>query len=72
MHIFFEMVTCKVDTINVEPFPRDERLPTKQIFSEKSFAYDDKFWGNFNIILPEENISKNLFRITSKIEESGE
>lgn len=70
MHIFFEMATCKIDTTNVVPFPRQDRLLTKQIFSEESFAYDDKFWGNFNVILPEESISKNLSRITSKIEES--
>ena len=72
MHIFFEMVTCKVDTINVQPFPREERLPVRKIFSEESFAYDNNFWGDFNVILPEENINKNLSRITSKIEESGE
>jgi len=72
MHIFFEMVTCKVDTVNVQPFPHEERLPVRKIFSEESFAYDDSFWGDFNVILPEENINKNLSRITSKIEESGE
>ncbi|WP_321517121.1 carboxypeptidase-like regulatory domain-containing protein [uncultured Bacteroides sp.] len=72
MHIFFEMVTCKVETVNVQPFPREERLPVKKIFSEERFAYDNHFWGDFNVILPEENINKNLSRITSKIEESGE
>lgn len=70
MHLFFEMATCKVDTVNVLPFPREERLFTKRVFSEEKFVYDDRFWGNFNVILPEENISKNLSRITSKIEES--
>lgn len=70
MHIFFEMVTCKVDTNSVIPFPREERLPVKKIFSEENFSYDNNFWGDFNVILPEENINKNLSRITSKIEES--
>jgi len=72
MHIFFEMVTCKVDTVNVQPFPREERLPVRKIFSEENFSYDNHFWGDFNVILPEENINKNLSRIASKIEESGE
>lgn len=70
IHIFFEMATCKVDTINVLPFPKQERLLTRQILSEEKFVYDGNFWGNFNVILPEENINKNLSRITSKIEES--
>ena len=70
LHIFFEMVTCKVDTNSVIPFPREERLPVKKIFSEENFGYDNNFWGDFNVILPEENINKNLSRITSKIEES--
>jgi len=72
MHIFFEMVACKVETKNVEPFPRDERLPVKKIFSEENFDYDNHFWGDFNVILPEENINKSLSRIASKIEESEE
>lgn len=71
-HLFFEMVTCKVDTVNVQPFAKEERLPVKKIFSEERFAYDNRFWGDFNVILPEENINKNLSRITSKIEESVE
>lgn len=70
IHIFFEMATCKVDTTNVLPFPKQERILTRQIFSEEKFVYDDNFWGNFNVILPEESINKNLSRITSKIEES--
>lgn len=71
-HLFFEMVTCKVDTMHVQPFPREERLPVKKIFSEERFVYDNQFWGDFNVILPEENISKNISRIASKIEESVE
>ena len=39
MQIWFEMITCKVDTEQVTAFPRAERLPTRTIFSDMNFRY---------------------------------
>ncbi len=67
--IRFEMATCQIDTILVKPFPGKERIPVHKIFSETNFSYDPDFWKDFNIILPEENLSEALSRIAAKIEE---
>jgi hypothetical protein len=72
MHIFLEMATCSIDTIDAKPFPRNERLQTKKIFSDTDFQYDANFWGDFNIILPNEELNEAVSKIAAKIEESGE
>ena len=69
IHTFFEMVVCKIDTIDVKKFPRKESISTHNIFSETNFQYDNLFWDNFNVILPEEKLNEAISRISSKIEE---
>lgn len=69
LHTWFEMVTCKIDTANVYRFSRIESLPTHTVFSDTHFTYDEGFWGDFNIILPEEKLNEAISKITSKIEE---
>ena len=69
IHAFFEMVVCKIDTIEVKRFPRSESISTRNIFSDTKFQYDNRFWGDFNIILPEERLNEAISRISSKIEE---
>ena len=71
MQIWFEMITCKVDTEQVTAFPRAERLPTRTIFSDMNFRYDEDFWKDFNVIPLEEELSKLIERISLKIEEIG-
>lgn len=71
LHVWFEMVTCKTDTTNVSRFGRRETLPTRTIFSETKFKYDENFWGNFNVIPPEEKLNEAIGKISSKIEETG-
>ena len=72
LHIWFEMITCKVDTEQVVAFPRTERLPTRTIFSDTHFKYDENFWKDFNVIPLEEEISKLIEKISLKIEEIGD
>lgn len=71
LHIWFEMVTCKAETENVSRFTRKEILPTRTIFSETKFSYDENFWGDFNVIPPEEKLNEAIGKISSKIEETG-
>jgi hypothetical protein len=70
IHTWFEMATCRIETENVSRFTRSEALQTRTIFAETNFGYDSDFWGNFNIILPEEKLNEAISRIASKIEET--
>jgi len=60
-HVWFEMVNCQIDTVNVKRFPNFEKISTKDFLSEVAYVYDENFWGNFNAILPEETL-KELIR----------
>ncbi len=72
LHIWFEMITCKVDTEQVTAFPRTDRLPTRTIFSDTNFKYDEDFWKEFNVIPLEAEISKLIEKVSLKIEEIGD
>lgn len=50
LHVWFEMIACKVDMEQVTAFPRIDRLPTRTIFSDTNFKYDENFWKKFNVI----------------------
>jgi len=61
VHVWFEMANCETDTTNVRRFAGEEKISTRDFFSEISYSYDESFWGNFNTILPEEAL-KELIR----------
>lgn len=67
-HVFLEMAVSRVETENIARFRRREALQTSAIFSEQKFQYDHDFWGEYNIITPENHINNELSRINSKIE----
>jgi hypothetical protein len=67
LKFWFEMVTCKIDREDVKPFPRNERLSPTHIFAETKHGYDRNFWENFNIILPEENLTEALINNLTEV-----
>jgi hypothetical protein len=69
-HAFLEMASCQIDTANVVRFNRDEVMKTNIVFSDAKYVYDESFWGDYNIIAPEEKLNEALTRISSKIEET--
>lgn len=71
VHTWFEMVTCKIEDKDVSRFSRSETLSTRTIFADTKFEYDDNFWGEFNIIIPENELNEAIRKISSKIEETG-
>lgn len=71
VHAWFEMATCKIDTIQVYRFARQETLPVRTIFSDTHFSYDAGFWGDFNYIPTEEELNAAIRKISLKIEETG-
>ena len=62
----------RIYTKSISRFARSEALPTRTIFAETRFTYDEKFWGNFNMIPPEEKLNDAIGKISSKIEETKE
>lgn len=69
LYLWFEMVNCMVDTTDVNAFARKERIPTQNIFSDTKYQYDRNFWGNFNVILPEEKLKELIINNLSEVSE---
>lgn len=72
LHLWLEMVNCKVDVTDVNGFSRKERIPTRNIFSDTKYEYDRNFWGHFNVILPEEKLKELIINNLGEISESRE
>ncbi len=56
VHVWFEMANCETDTVNVRRFPAEDRVSTRDFLSEQSYVYDEKFWGQFNTLIPEKSL----------------
>lgn len=69
LHTWFEIVTCKIDTISVNRFHRNEQLRTNTVFADTNFVYDNLFWDDFNVIQPEEKLNEIIRKISAKVEE---
>lgn len=65
---FLEIAVCHIDTLNVVRFEKEEVLKPNVVFSDEPYVYDESFWGDYNIIVPEEKLNEALTRISSKIE----
>ena len=72
LHIWFEMITCKVETGQVTAFPvQKDCLPVQSSPTHISNTMRT-FWKDFNVIPLEEEISKLIEKISLKIEEIGD
>lgn len=67
LHLWFEMVTCKIETNDVNSFSKKEKFPTRNVFSDTKYKYDRDFWGQFNVILPEEKLKELIINNLSEI-----
>ncbi|TVQ92860.1 MAG: hypothetical protein EA393_03060 [Bacteroidetes bacterium] len=67
-NVFFEMAVVNIDTLETGRFRRRETLNTRSVFMDQKFYYDADFWKDFNIILPEKNISDALQEINYRLE----
>lgn len=65
---FLELATSQIDTLNVQKFERGEVLKTNTVFLDTKFAFDETYWGDYNIIVPEEKLSQAFSRINAKME----
>lgn len=69
LHLWFEMVNCKMEKENVVGFPRNERISPLKIFSETKYEYDKNFWGNFNVIVPEDKLKELIINNLNEVAE---
>ncbi len=66
---FLELATCHIDTAKVVKFARQEVIKPNVVFSDAPYSNDNTFWGDYNIIAPEDKLSEALSKIIGKIEE---
>ena len=63
-----DLAVTDIDSKNVERFRFSETLKPNQVFVEHvDEYYDEEFWGNFNIIKPEESLEDAVERISKKM-----
>jgi hypothetical protein len=63
-----DMAITSKDTTNVSKFKYSESLKPSQIFVDHvNDYYDENFWGNYNIIKPEEPIEQAIEKISKKM-----
>ena len=70
LHTWFEMATCHIDTTNVKPFSREERIQPNSIFMETPLDYDPSFWQNFNIIPREKDLKESIEQLQEQLRKS--
>ena len=65
-HSISDLLVTNIQSTDLKRFPRDESISQQDIFVEMINNYDPKFWENYNIIKPNEelqNAIKNHFEI---------
>lgn len=67
-YAFLEMVVGHIENNDVRRFRRRETFKTSTTFIDQKLDYDYNFWGNYNIIPPEQHINEAFSQIKSKIE----
>ena len=55
-----ETVVIGIDTVNVSRFPLRESARPYEFFVDQLGEYDESFWGEYNIIAPDESLEKAL------------
>ena len=62
-----EMVITQFDTIPTPASTEGILMKPNDIISDKSLPYDPKFWGDENVIKPEEPIENALKRLSNQL-----
>ncbi len=70
-HAFLEKVVGHIDHSDVSRFSRRETFRTHTTFIDQDLEYDYEFWGDYNIIPPEKQVTEAFLQIRSKIESIG-
>jgi len=59
-HSVSEMLVTNMEKSQIKRFPRKQLFTVNDIFTELITNYDEEFWGNFNIIQPDEDLQNAI------------
>ncbi len=65
-HSVSDLLVTNIKQTDIKRFTRDESINRSDIFVELIHEYDEKFWENYNIIKPDEDLINALKAISSK------
>ena len=60
-HSISDLLVTDIETTDLKRFSKNETFKQRDIFVEMLDSYDEKFWENYNIIKPDEDL-KNAFK----------
>jgi hypothetical protein len=59
-HTISDLLVTEVKNTNLKRFPVKDLFTVNDVFVEMPVNYDETFWGNFNIIKPDEDLQRAL------------
>jgi hypothetical protein len=59
-HIVSDLLVTDVRNTDLKRFPAKSLFTIHDIFSEMSVDYDEKFWDDYNIIKPDEDLKNAI------------
>lgn len=62
-----EMAVSSIDTSNVQRFKHKESDKTNTVFADERHEYDEKFWGTYNFIKPEDDWQQAVKKLQLKL-----
>ncbi len=62
-HSVSDLLITNVEKTDLKRFPVKELFTVKDVFAEITPDYDEKFWGNYNIIKPDEDLENAVRRL---------
>ncbi|HPF52076.1 MAG TPA: STN and carboxypeptidase regulatory-like domain-containing protein [Draconibacterium sp.] len=57
-HSVSDLLVTNIQTTDLKRFPNDDRFNQNDVFVEQLGRFDEQFWGNYNIIKPDEDLRK--------------
>lgn len=57
-HSISDLLVTNIQPTELKRFPNDERFNKSDVFVEQLGSFDEKFWENYNIIKPDEDLRK--------------
>jgi hypothetical protein len=64
-HSVSELLVTNIQPTELKRFRREDSFSQRDIFVEMIGSYDPEFWGNFNIIKPDEDLRNAIMDLTS-------
>ena len=59
-HSVSDLLVTSHESTSLRRFVKDETFQSTDIFTETIIDYDEEFWGNFNVIQPDDDLRKAI------------